>query len=172
MDYLKFNFKLSDYHVKFDEARQCLPNSLQYLNWKFYPHWCLPNTFEANNLVTLEMSHGKIERLWKQERVMKKLKFLFLGYIKLKSLDLGLMPNLQRLNLESCYDLINLYVLGGCLESLVYLNLSCCKSSKLFSFIKHLESLEVLYLDGLNLNEFSNSMITGKTNNCLLELHL
>ncbi|KAL8268483.1 hypothetical protein R6Q59_002281 [Mikania micrantha] len=204
--------------VIIDESRQYFPNSLQYLSWNEYPHWCLPKTFEANNLVALEMSHSKIQQLWEGAKVMKKLKFLFLGYTKLKNLDLGLMPNLERLHLESCYDLIKLYVHGGCLKSLIYvnlsscqklrsldlglmpnlerlnlescyelakldvhggclkslvcLNLSGCENLKSFLFIKHLESLEVLHLDGLNLNEFPNYIIRGKSNNSLLELHL
>ncbi|KAL8268471.1 hypothetical protein R6Q59_002269 [Mikania micrantha] len=119
-------YNLSDYSVKIDEACQCFLNSLQYLNWMHYPHWCLPKTFEANNLVTLEMTRSKIEQLWNEGRVMKKLKFLFLEFTNLKSLDLGLMPSLERLNLKGCYDLEKLDMHGGCLKSLVYLNLSLC----------------------------------------------
>ncbi|KAL8268496.1 hypothetical protein R6Q59_002294 [Mikania micrantha] len=92
------------YPVIINEATCNFPNSLQYLCWKKYPQLCLPKTFEANNLVTLEMSHSKIEQLWNEGRVMKKLKFLFLKFTKLKSLDIGLMPNLERLNLECCDD--------------------------------------------------------------------
>ncbi|KAD4982654.1 hypothetical protein E3N88_19325 [Mikania micrantha] len=61
-------YNLSDYSVKIDEACQCFLNSLQYLNWMHYPHWCLPKTFEANNLVTLEMTRSKIEQLWNEGR--------------------------------------------------------------------------------------------------------
>ncbi|KAL8268481.1 hypothetical protein R6Q59_002279 [Mikania micrantha] len=200
------------------EPREYFPNSLQYLSWIFYPHWCLPKTFEADHLVTLDMLGSKIEQLWNEGRVMKKLKFLFLGsshlksldiglmpnlerlnlehcsyleklYVhdgcltnlvylnlsrcrKLKSLDLGLMPNLERLNLEYCYDLVKLDVHGGCLKSLVYLNLLGCKSLKSFLFIELLESLEFLYLNGCNLKEFPNYIITGQCNNSLLELLL
>ncbi|KAL8268468.1 hypothetical protein R6Q59_002266 [Mikania micrantha] len=159
-------------YVKINEAPQYFPNSLQYLDWTFYPHWCLPNTFEANNLVTLKMINSNIKQLWNEGKVMKKLKFLFLGFSKLKSLDLGLMPNLERLDLESCYDLVKLDVYGGCLKSLVYLNLSWCINLESTLFIEHLESLEVLYLDELNLKEIPNYITTGKSNNSLLELHI
>ncbi|KAD4982646.1 hypothetical protein E3N88_19317 [Mikania micrantha] len=163
---------LYSYHVKIDEAPQYFPNSLQYLSWNGYPHRCLPKTFEANNLVALRMPHSKIEQLWNEGRVMKKLKFLFLGFTKLKSLDLWLMPNLERLNLEFCSDLVKLDVHGGCLKSLVYLNLKGCINLKSTLFIEHLESLEVLYLDGRNLKEIPNYITTGKSNNSLLELHI
>ncbi|KAD4982651.1 hypothetical protein E3N88_19322 [Mikania micrantha] len=109
-----------------NEAFCVFPNSLQYIYWKKYPHWCLPTTFEANNLVTIDMSLSKIKQLWNEGRVMKKLKFLSIGRSELKSLDFGLMPNLERLNLESCHDLVELSVSGVCLKSLVYLNLCDC----------------------------------------------
>ncbi|KAL8198052.1 hypothetical protein R6Q57_024622 [Mikania cordata] len=122
--------KLSDYHVKIDEAPQCFPNSLQYLYWNVYPCRCLPKTFEADNLVTLDMTNSEIEQLWNEGRVMKKLKFLFLGFSKLKSLDLGMIPNLERLDLNCSFDLEKLDVHGGCLKRLVYLNLSSCHKLK------------------------------------------
>ncbi|KAD4982657.1 hypothetical protein E3N88_19328 [Mikania micrantha] len=62
------NYDLSDYHVKNDEARHYFPNSLQYLYCYKYPHWCLPKTFEANNLVALEMFHSKIKQLLKRRK--------------------------------------------------------------------------------------------------------
>ncbi|KAI3796515.1 hypothetical protein L1987_39188 [Smallanthus sonchifolius] len=158
--------------VKIDEARQYFPNSLQYLRWRHYPHWCLPKTFEADNLVALEMSHSKIKQLWEGGKVMKKLKFLFLDSTKLRSLDLGLTPNLERLHLECCFDLVKLYVHGGCLKSLVYLNLSGCRSLKSCLFIEQLQSLEVLHIGTLNLREFPDYTLTGHTINSLLELHL
>ncbi|KAL8268498.1 hypothetical protein R6Q59_002296 [Mikania micrantha] len=40
------------------------------------------------------------------------------------------MPNLERLNLECCYELAKLDVHGGCLKSLVDLNLSSCPKLK------------------------------------------
>ena len=47
-----------------DHVRQTLPHSLRYLSWQFYPHWSLPKTFRANNLVALEMSDCRIVQLW------------------------------------------------------------------------------------------------------------
>ncbi|KAL8268473.1 hypothetical protein R6Q59_002271 [Mikania micrantha] len=129
------------------EAHECFPNSLQYLRYLYYPHWCLPTTFEANNLVTIDMSLSKIKQLWNEGRVMKKLKFLSLGFTKLKSLNLGLMPNLERLNLGSCYGLVKLYVHDGCLKSLVCLNLSYCDKLRSLD-LGMMPNLETLNLDG------------------------
>ncbi|KAJ0837012.1 putative TIR domain, P-loop containing nucleoside triphosphate hydrolase [Helianthus annuus] len=157
---------------KHDKARWYFPNSLRYLYWEEYPHLCLPKTFEANNLVALEMRGSKIEQLWEGEKVMEKLRFLNLSNSKLRSLDLRLTPNLERLILHYCKKLVALDVHGGCLKSLVYLNLNRCESLKSISFIQRLESLEVLHLSYLDLKEFPDYIITEHSNNSLLELHL
>ncbi|KAJ0444184.1 putative TIR domain, P-loop containing nucleoside triphosphate hydrolase [Helianthus annuus] len=169
---LTVNSFLSDC-VKIDEVLQYFPNSLRYLYWNRYPHWCLPKTFKANNLVALVMSYSKIKQLWEGEKIMKRLKFLDLSNSKeLWSLDLGLTPNLERLNLERCNKLVTLDVHGGCLKSLVYLNLNRCKNFKSISFIEQMESLEVLDIGGLNLKKFPDYIITGHSSSSLLELNL
>ncbi|KAM0004704.1 putative leucine-rich repeat domain superfamily [Helianthus debilis subsp. tardiflorus] len=177
VNHMKYKF-LSDY-VKIDEVLQYFPNSLhfpnslRYLYWFQYPHWCLPKTFKANNLVALEMNGSKIKQLWEGRKIMKKLKFLDLSHSKkLRSLDLGLTPNLERLNLEYCKKLVKLCVHGGCLRSLVYLNLSSCLSLKSISFIEQMESLEVLDMGSLNMKEIPDYIITGHSRNTLLELNL
>ncbi|XP_035840756.1 disease resistance protein RUN1 isoform X1 [Helianthus annuus] len=147
------------------------PNSLQYLHWKGYPHRCLPKTFEANNLVAFKMPWSKIKQLWEGEKVMKKLKFLDLSYsIELRSLDLGLTPNLERLDVGGCEKLVKLDMHGGCLKTLVFLNLNRCRRLKSISFIKQMESLEVLRTGRLYLREFHDYIFTGHSS--LLELDL
>ncbi|XP_076917094.1 TMV resistance protein N-like isoform X1 [Bidens hawaiensis] len=155
-----------------DEACLHFPDSLRYLYWFRYPHWCLPKTFEANNLVALEMRRSNIVQLWEGGKVMKKLKFLDLSESKVRSLDLGLTPKLERLNLECCRDLVKVDVDGGCLKSLVYLNLDGCSSLKSVSFIEELESLEVLNISGLGLREFPGCIVTGHSSNSLRVLGL
>ncbi|KAJ0439161.1 putative TIR domain, P-loop containing nucleoside triphosphate hydrolase [Helianthus annuus] len=169
----KVSHDLVNHLWKHDKGRSYFPNSLQYLYWYEYPNRCLPKTFEANNLVALEMPWSNIKQLWKGEKVMKKLKFLNLSYAKeLRSLDLGLTPNLERLHLKCCYKLVALDVHDGCLKSLVYLNLTECKGLESISFIKQMESLEVLHLCHLDLKEFPDYIVTRHTRNTLLELNL
>lgn len=67
----------------------------------------------------------------------------------MRNLDLGIIPKLERLDLKGCHDLTELYVSVGCLKELVYLNLIGCSRFKSFSFIKQLESLELLSLPKL-----------------------
>ncbi|KAI3796715.1 hypothetical protein L1987_39394 [Smallanthus sonchifolius] len=121
--------------VIIDEVGQYFPNSLQYLYWNHYPHSCLLKTFEANNLV------------------MEKLKILILDFSKLKSLDLGMMPNLERLHLKYCLDLCfcleKLPEDVGQLESLEELYITKCYNLKeIPSSIRMLKHLKKLELEG------------------------
>ncbi|KAJ0794880.1 putative leucine-rich repeat domain superfamily, winged helix DNA-binding domain superfamily [Helianthus annuus] len=141
-------------HLEIDEVSQYFPNELRYLYWSCYPHWSLPKTFQADNLVMLEMPNSNITQLWGGAKVMKKLKSIDLAFSQLTSLDLGLTPNLVKLNLAQCECLEELHVPVGCLKGLVHLHLSGCKRLESFSFIKELESLEFLDLDELDLEEF------------------
>ncbi|CAH1444349.1 unnamed protein product [Lactuca virosa] len=101
---------------KYDNVSQYFPNALQYLHWYQYPFWSLPNTFQANNLVTLKMEWSNIKQLWEggERKVLNKLKILDLSYSKLTTLDLELIPNLEVLSLNGCRDLVQLHMLNGC----------------------------------------------------------
>ncbi|KAJ9551385.1 hypothetical protein OSB04_015430 [Centaurea solstitialis] len=111
-----------------DEVTQYFPNALRYLRWDSYPFRFLPKTFQANNLVTLHMHGSGIVQLWEGEerKVLNKLRFLDLGYTKLKTLDLGMTPNLETLSLEECSNLVELHMSVECLK-LVSINLSNSK---------------------------------------------
>ncbi|KAJ0954900.1 putative TIR domain, P-loop containing nucleoside triphosphate hydrolase [Helianthus annuus] len=149
---------------KHDTARQYFSNSLRYLYWKKYPHWCLPKTSHLKQIILL---------LLKCLRAISNNFGKGKSYAKeLRSFDLGLTPNLKRLDVEGCEKLVRLKVHGGCLKSLVYLNLNRCKGLKSISFIEQLESLEFLHMCGLNLKEFPNYITTGYSSNSLLELNL
>ncbi|KAJ9564034.1 hypothetical protein OSB04_009194 [Centaurea solstitialis] len=156
---------------KTDQVSQTLPYSLRYLSWGFYPHSSLPTTFRANNLVALEMSDCRIHQLWegKENKVLSKLRFLVLSFSKLRTLDLGLTPYLEKLDLEGCDDLEVLQTPVGCLKRLIFLNLNGCLKINSFVFIKQLESLKVLSLSRLYLKEFPD-IIPGHCNSSLLEL--
>ncbi|CAI9281504.1 unnamed protein product [Lactuca saligna] len=101
-----------------------LPESLRYLRWNHYPFTSLPKTFEADNLVALSMSESGISQLLEggERKVLKKLRFLDLNYSKLRTLNLGLIPNLEALFLGGCGDLVKLNMPIEC-QKLKYLDL-------------------------------------------------
>ncbi|XP_023741590.1 disease resistance protein RPV1 isoform X1 [Lactuca sativa] len=103
---------------KFNKVSLYFPNSLRYLQWYNYPFRSLPETFEANNLVALHMANSGIVQLWEggERKVFNKLKFLFLSGPNLRSLDLGLAPNLETLRLQRYGGLVELYMPRECLK--------------------------------------------------------
>nr|GEW19967.1 hypothetical protein [Tanacetum cinerariifolium] len=107
-----------DCDVKNDEVSLSFPNTLPFLSWVGYPHWSLPKTFEANNLVALEMPYSRIRHTWEggERKVLYNLKLIDLSHSKLRTLDLGLTPNLETLNLEECHSLKELLMSIGCLK--------------------------------------------------------
>ncbi|GKD28153.1 Toll/interleukin-1 receptor domain-containing protein, partial [Tanacetum coccineum] len=93
-----------------DEVSQYLPNSLRFLRWSGYPFWSLPKTFQANNLVGLELHDSNIVQLWEggEEKVLWKLRFLDIFDLKVRTLDIRLTPNLEMLRIIACEDLVEL----------------------------------------------------------------
>ncbi|KAD6453976.1 hypothetical protein E3N88_08682 [Mikania micrantha] len=117
---------------KFDEASQYLPNSLRFLRWHYYPFWCLPKSFEANNLVNLEMCFSNITQLWEggDNKVPKELYQLSclreltfsLKEIKHLPASICMLKHLKSLELKSCLLLEKLPDDLGqleCLEKLI-----------------------------------------------------
>ncbi|XP_023738650.1 disease resistance protein RPV1 [Lactuca sativa] len=161
MKKLRFLYMVSETHDLFTkvEVGRNFPNALRFLCWQGYPHFCLPRTFQADNLVSLEMPYSRIERLWEEGdgKVLNNLKFLDFSYSKLTTLDCGLLPNLEKLKLEKCKHLVELHTPIGSLRRLVYLNLSHCHGLDYISFVKQLESLQVL--QNLRFLDFSHSYL-------------
>ncbi|KAL4571739.1 hypothetical protein LXL04_018504 [Taraxacum kok-saghyz] len=130
---------------KFNKVSPYFPNTIRYLRWRTYPFRSLPRTFQANDLVSLEIDYSEIVQLWEggQKKVLNKLKFLDLYNSRLRTLDLGLTPNLKTLTLRGSNDLVELHMRVGCLK-LIYVDISCSKLRILD--ICAAENLEVLVL--------------------------
>ncbi|KAJ9551886.1 hypothetical protein OSB04_015931 [Centaurea solstitialis] len=135
-----------DNNWKFDEVCLAFPNALRWLSWEWYPFRSLPKSFQANNLVALQMRYSEIVELWEDEdrKVLHKLRFLDLGNSKLKNLDLGLTPNLERLSLIGCRDLVELCILVEC-PKLVYLDLTASMLTTLD--LRGTPNIDKLYLE-------------------------
>ncbi|PWA57929.1 toll/interleukin-1 receptor (TIR) domain-containing protein [Artemisia annua] len=96
---------------KFYEDSLHLPNALRFLRWVYYPFSSLPKTFQANNLVGLDMYGSNIVQLWKHgEGKALKLRFLkFTGCGNLRTLDLSVALNLETLILGKCRNLVEVH---------------------------------------------------------------
>nr|GEX33313.1 Toll/interleukin-1 receptor (TIR) domain-containing protein [Tanacetum cinerariifolium] len=149
--YLEVNF--TDYHdfadsSQLDDSTQYFPNSLKYLKCSGYPFLYFPKTFQANNLVGLEMHSRRTKvQLWEEgeQKVLKNLKFFSLSESKLTTFDFRITPNLETLSLENAYNLVELCMPISC-QNLNYLFIS---SSKIRTFDLGLTpNLKTLCLNG------------------------
>ncbi|XP_024963043.1 TMV resistance protein N-like [Cynara cardunculus var. scolymus] len=138
------NFCYSDWEV--DEVGQYFSNYLQYVKWLRYPFCSLPKTFQASNLVALDMCHGRMEQLWEggERKVLQKLRFLELRHSKLRTFDLGLTPNLEILDLGSCFHLVELHMPAAGCPKLKSLKLGGSKLSTLdLRLVPNMETLNL-----------------------------
>nr|GEZ49736.1 hypothetical protein [Tanacetum cinerariifolium] len=150
--------------LKFDDTSQLdIPNSLKYIRFGNYPLSYLPKTFQANNLVGLEMYKSKrMVQPWEEgeKKVLKKLKFLCLLKSKLttfdfritpnlESFDLGLTPNLETLILDKCARFVKLQVSVTC-PNLKFLRVRKSRLRSLdLELIPNIEILDLLKCDEL-----------------------
>ncbi|CAN1746462.1 Putative disease resistance protein At4g11170 [Linum perenne] len=113
-----------------DGRLDTLPNELRVLYWAGFPSKCLPETFDPEKLVMLDLSHSQIEMCW--EGVQK--------LVHLITLDLSCCLNLRVVpNLSACKKL-EVLLLKGCkrlvempphiqyMDKLVALDLSDCSN--------------------------------------------
>ncbi|KAK2974926.1 hypothetical protein RJ640_001897 [Escallonia rubra] len=160
------------------------PNQLRWLYWHRYPSKSLPPSFEAANLVGLEMPFSRLEQIWAKRKRVNKLEFIDLSHSQklIQTPDFRDIPNLQKLVLEQCtslkqvdqsiafHDKLVLLNLGGCtnlrrlpdniqLVSLEKLVLSDCKRLDRFPDIQgDMDRLSELYLDGTAIKELPLSI--------------
>ncbi|KAM5551845.1 disease resistance protein RPV1 [Rosa sericea] len=135
-------------NVDLPDGLTCLSNSLRLLEWTGYPLRSLPQNFEADELVELNLCHSNIEQLWKGTKNFDKLKFIKLCHSHniVETPDLAGVQNLESLDLEGCENLVRVHQSLGFLKKLIVLNLKDCKSLESLPSLIEMESLETLNL--------------------------
>ncbi|XVF70260.1 hypothetical protein PTKIN_Ptkin11bG0146700 [Pterospermum kingtungense] len=149
-----------------------LSNELRLFEWHGYPLKFLPSSFQPNNLVALLLPYSYIEQLWKDNRLLYKLKILNLEGSKnlIKTPDFEMIPNIESLNFEACTKLVDLHPSIAFLRRLKLLNLSNCKKLRSLPTKIGMGCLQKLILQGCsNLKRFPE--IDGEMQ-CLVELYL
>ncbi|GKB43128.1 disease resistance TIR-NBS-LRR class family protein [Tanacetum coccineum] len=130
-----------------DDTSEYFSNSLKYLKCSDYPFLYLPKTFQANNLVELDMKYSRMVQRWEdgQKKVLKKLRLISLGHSNLTTFDFRITPNLETLSLNYSFNLKEFYM--PC-QNLNYLEIS---HSRLRTFDLGLTpNLETFYLYSCN----------------------
>ncbi|KAM5551749.1 hypothetical protein ABKV19_026546 [Rosa sericea] len=136
------------HNVDLPKGLTCLSNSLRLLEWTGYPLRSLPQNFEADELIELNLCHSNIEQLWKGTKNFDKLKFIKLCHSQniVETPDLTGIQNLESLDLEGCENLVRVHQSLGFLKKLIVLNLKDCKSLESLPSRIEMESLETLIL--------------------------
>ncbi|KAL4580107.1 hypothetical protein LXL04_016287 [Taraxacum kok-saghyz] len=140
---------LTDIYISNSKLRtlnlQLIPNLSKLLLYKCK---CLVELHLPSGCINLEIlrfeSCNKLEKLHMTEQCQKLIS-LDLSYSKLRILDLGLTPNIKRLNLKGCYNLLELHAPTGCLKNLVYLDLGGCLAFRSFQFCFENNPFGVVY---------------------------
>ncbi|KAL4605380.1 hypothetical protein ACB092_09G024500 [Castanea dentata] len=143
MENLKF---LMVSNVLISEELKYLPNGLKFLEWDQYP-FSLPSNFCPQELVVLKMSHSciRLEKLFKQGFLFKDLKSINLNNcLSIRILPALCTPNLEKLDISHCENLIEVHEAIGSLDKLVSCHFSECKKLKILPNTLRLKSLNSL----------------------------
>ncbi|XP_042518710.1 disease resistance protein RUN1-like [Macadamia integrifolia] len=130
------------------------PPRLRCLFWQRCNFDMPPTDFHHEELVILDLSHSNTEEAWKyspQNKEFKELKVLNLSECSclVRTPDFSRFPNLERLILEGCCELVDIHESIGILKGLVYLDLrSCSKLKELPGKTFQLTALKNLVLTG------------------------
>ncbi|GJR35287.1 Toll/interleukin-1 receptor domain-containing protein [Tanacetum coccineum] len=93
---------------------------------------------------------SKIVQLWEdgEEKVLNNLRFLTIRSSKLRTFDLRLAPNLEKLTISNCRDFVELLIPADHLSKLEYLDLSHSKLTNLH--LRNTPNLKTLILHYCN----------------------
>ncbi|CAN6719471.1 unnamed protein product [Malus baccata var. baccata] len=133
-----------------------LPKGLKWSRWFEFPLNSIPDGLTLDRLVVLEARYSSWRQVWKGRKYLPSLKILDVchSHNLTEVPDLSLVPNLEKLILNNCKNLVGIHGSIGKLERLVYLNIKGCK--RIRKFPKHMpENLETIITHGCsNLEEF------------------
>ncbi|XP_052209282.1 disease resistance protein RUN1-like [Diospyros lotus] len=127
------------------------PKGLRWLCWSGFPLQMIPDDFPVDRLVALEMSYSCLKKVWNGVKHLILLKILNLSHSNnlYETPNFLMLPNLERLILESCVRLVKVHESIGHLEKLIFLSLRNCQNlRKLPEIIYKLKSLGTLDISG------------------------
>ncbi|XVE84675.1 hypothetical protein DITRI_Ditri17bG0032300 [Diplodiscus trichospermus] len=128
-----------------------LSKELRWLCWHRCPLKVLPPNLDLDNLAVLDMRFSNVKKVWKETKILHRLKILDLSYsvYLVKTPNFVGLSSLERIEFEGCTSLTKVHQSIELLEKLVFLNLSQCNNLKeLPDSICNLRSLETLNLSG------------------------
>nr|XP_043634338.1 disease resistance protein Roq1-like isoform X2 [Erigeron canadensis] len=142
------NLRLLDVKGKFTFCEPTfLPDELRWICWNEYPFSSLP-IGNLRKLVGIEVAKGSIKQFWKGQKIMPNLKF-----VKLQRLDcltripdVSGAPNIERLVLLNCKNLVEVHESLGSHKKLVKWDMIGCERLRHLPSRIEMESFKVLRL--------------------------
>ncbi|KAM7480808.1 hypothetical protein LguiB_005391 [Lonicera macranthoides] len=123
-------------HVKLFGSYAVFPKELRWLYWRGLNLKSLPNEFQLENIVSLDIRNSSLERVWKETKLVETPNF-------------SNIRNLEKLILKNCPSLVKVDESLATLRRLIVLNLKDCKSlRKLPTNIGMVQSLKELIVSG------------------------
>ncbi|TQD89702.1 hypothetical protein C1H46_024696 [Malus baccata] len=163
---------LQIHNLRMTQGPKKLSNALKFLEWSGYPSKFLPREFELEQLCELNLCHSSIGQLWSRTKFLGNLKFVNVSYSQnlTRTPDFTVTPNLHRLILEGCINLVTIHPSIAELKRLIFLNLKDCRSLEHLPKRFGMESLQILILSGCSKISKVPEFVRPMEN--LLELYL
>ncbi|CAI8608152.1 unnamed protein product [Vicia faba] len=100
-----------------------ISKQLRWVDWQRSTFKFIPNGFDMGNLVVLELKYSSVEQVWRETKLLEKLKVLNLSHSKYlkRTPDFSKLPNLEKLIMKDCPSLSELEEDVGQMESLTTL---------------------------------------------------
>ncbi|KAH9727006.1 ADP-ribosyl cyclase/cyclic ADP-ribose hydrolase [Citrus sinensis] len=155
--------KLEDSKVQLPDGIDYLPKNLRYLHWYKYPLRTLPSNFKPKNIVELSLRFSKVEQIWEGKKKAFKLKSIDLSHSEhlIRIPDLSEIPNLERIYLSNCTNLVHVPASIQNFKYLSMLDFKGCKSLRSFPSNLHFVCpVTINFSSCVNLIEFPQ--ISGK----------
>ncbi|KAL5062898.1 hypothetical protein RYX36_024635, partial [Vicia faba] len=81
-----------------------ISKQLRWVDWQRSTFKFIPNGFDMGNLVVLELKYSSVEQVWRETKLLEKLKVLNLSHSKYlkRTPDFSKLPNLEKLIMKDC----------------------------------------------------------------------
>nr|AFP55565.1 TIR-NBS-LRR [Rosa rugosa] len=145
------NLKLLYIHnLRLSLGPKFLPDALRILKWSGYPSKSLPPDFQPDELTELSLVHSNIDHLWNGIKSLVNLKSIDLSYSRnlRRTPNFTGIPNLEKLVLEGCTNLVEIHPSIALLKRLKIWNFRNCKSIKSLPSEVNMEFLETFDVSG------------------------
>ncbi|XP_020877773.1 protein DA1-related 4 [Arabidopsis lyrata subsp. lyrata] len=150
--------------LNFPNGLNYLPRELRLLHWEKYPFESLPQGFDLQELVELNMPYSELKKLWETNKNLEMLKRIKLCHSRQLVKFSIHAQNIELINLQGCTRLENFSGTTK-LQHLRVLNLSGCSNITIFPGLP--PNIEELYLQGTSIEEIPISILARSSQpNC------